>query len=175
MYEFEWKTFPPSEVFNNTVLCANGGRTEALEEYLCIRSLDKATCRVIGFRGSSVFRDVTIWQQLVVVGYGNDVYAYDPAVNSIMSLNLNPQDSFDYFGSFYLSQQGDFLLVATSKALFRFDHNLVLIWKTEALGIDGVLVKRIESSIIHGESEWDPPGGWRPFEVDLLTGRILTH
>lgn len=38
------------------------------------------------------------------------------------------------------------------------------------LGIDGVLVTVIDNGVVGGEAELDPPGGWKPFRVDLETG-----
>lgn len=43
---------------------------------------------------------------------------------------------------------------------------------TEQLGIDGVVVSivDVEKSLVHGQGEWDPPGGWKPFTVRLGDG-----
>jgi hypothetical protein len=29
---------------------------------------------------------------------------------------------------------------------------------------------KVVGTTIEGQGEWDPPGGWRPFRVDLRTG-----
>jgi len=46
-----------------------------------------------------------------------------------------------------------------------------LLWRSDCLGIDGVMVDQVADGIIRGKGEWDPPGGWRPFQVRFATGR----
>jgi len=59
--------------------------------------------------------------------------------------------------------------------LFRINRNGRIAWKTEALGLDGVVVDAIDDKVILGQAEWDPPGGWRPFQVKLESGEILVE
>lgn len=44
-------------------------------------------------------------------------------------------------------------------------------WRSDALGIDGVIVDRISADEIEGQGEWDPPGGWKPFRVSAHSGK----
>jgi hypothetical protein len=43
-------------------------------------------------------------------------------------------------------------------------------WQSDVLGIDGVVVDVSGPDIIRGEGEWDPPRGWKPFELHAATG-----
>jgi hypothetical protein len=74
-----------------------------------------------------------------------------------------------YFGKFYTSER--LLLAATADRLFGFNHAGQLHWVSDCLGIDGVVVERIDAGVVSGYGEWDPPGGWRSFRIDLVTGK----
>jgi hypothetical protein len=45
------------------------------------------------------------------------------------------------------------------------------IWKSECVGIDGVILQEITHSAINGIGEMDPPGGWVPFSLNPSTGK----
>lgn len=72
----------------------------------------------------------------------------------------------------YLYPHAEFLLVATNMRLMCFDRKAQLVWQSREIGIDGVLVSEIKNGVIHGEGEWDPLGGWRPFKVNLESGGL---
>jgi hypothetical protein len=42
----------------------------------------------------------------------------------------------------------------------------------DELGIDGVLVNQIDENFIHGDGEWEPPGGWKPLHLRADSGRF---
>ncbi|CCJ79088.1 hypothetical protein QNZ44_001398 [Enterobacter kobei] len=45
-----------------------------------------------------------------------------------------------------------------------------ILWKSRQCAIDGVIITSIENETVLGLGEWDPPGGWEPFKLDLKTG-----
>ncbi|HEX4382949.1 MAG TPA: hypothetical protein VH083_08370, partial [Myxococcales bacterium] len=73
-----------------------------------------------------------------------------------------------YFGHLYPLE--DKLLVASASRLHCFDQQGIAVWQSADLGLDGVIVDSVDDGVIHGQGEWDPPGGWRPFRVALATG-----
>lgn len=73
-----------------------------------------------------------------------------------------------YFGSFY--PLPDSLLVCSGTRLYRLSPTGELMWTSPELGIDGVIVSEVRDGLILGEGEWDPPGGWLPFQISLATG-----
>ena len=77
-----------------------------------------------------------------------------------------------YFAAFYAGK--DYLLVASGEGLIRLSPRGELMWRATDLGIDGVVVNVIEGSLIRGEGEWDPPGGWRRFVLRLDTGELVS-
>ena len=73
-----------------------------------------------------------------------------------------------YFSEF--TQDTDFLLVASGQGIVRIDPHGNVVWRNDDIGLDGVIVHDISDSIVEGDAEWDPPGGWRPFRISLATG-----
>jgi hypothetical protein len=113
-----------------------------------------------------VHQEVLVWNDLIVIGFGSRVFV----------VNLNPgitktYDQEGYFGSLYpLSER---LLIASAWSLRCLDTSGDLLWLNAELGIDGVIVNHVENGLIYGEGEWDPPGGWRPFVLDLISGQSV--
>lgn len=111
----------------------------------------------------SAFFDAQLWNGMIVIGAGSEVHCVDWITDRIQTYELG-----SYFGQLY--PYSELLLVASAEKLFCFDAAGGLTWTTPDLGIDGVLVHRIDCDVVIGEGEWDPPGGWREFRVDLTTG-----
>jgi hypothetical protein len=111
-----------------------------------------------------VFEAAIVWQGFVVIGYGEKLHLLSLATGQVGSFELG-----SYFGRIYTSER--LLLVATAERLFGFNHAGQLEWVSDCLGIDGVVVERIDAGIASGCGEWDPPGGWRSFRIDLVTGK----
>lgn len=110
------------------------------------------------------FEEVRLWSGLVVIGWGHRVYLVEPRTRAVSALDLG-----GYFGHLYPEQQC--LLVASAERLFRVEPDGSLPWRTDVLGIDGVVVHEVADGVIRGSGEWDPPGGWRPFQVSLSSGQ----
>lgn len=109
------------------------------------------------------FQETIIWKSWAIVGYGNYIHFVSTANGAAKSIELD-----DYFGHLY--PYDDFLLAASGTSLFKISDRADIIWKSPDLGIDGVLVKTISNNVIFGEGEWDPPGGWRSFQISCSTG-----
>jgi hypothetical protein len=109
------------------------------------------------------FQEAIVWRDVVVVGFGGHVHLVWLERRSVVSYAMS-----GYFGHLYpLPEQ---LLVADSQQLWCFDMAGTPMWKSERLGIDGVVVKRVAGDVIEGDGEWDPPGDWRPFTLSLVSG-----
>ena len=115
---------------------------------------------------SFTFQDALVWCGRIFVGFGHRVYVIDPKKQLGSEIFLGP--TCGYFGAFHASQ--DYLLVASGDSLLRLAPEGTVLWKTANLGIDGVVVTSIQNGTIQGESEWDPPGGWKPFVLRLDSG-----
>jgi hypothetical protein len=111
-----------------------------------------------------VFEAAIVWQGFVVIGYGEKLHFLSLGTGQVGSFELG-----SYFGKIYTSER--LLLAATAERIFGFNDAGQLQWVSDCLGIDGVVVERIDAAIVSGCGEWDPPGGWRSFRIDLVTGK----
>jgi hypothetical protein len=136
--------------------------------FIMITDDDRPVLRVDLYAGESPapFKDAIAWGQRVFVGYGNAVYVIDPQRQSSSMIILG-----SYFAAFCAAKEC--LLIASGEGLLRLSPRGEVMWRASELGIDGVLVKVIENSLVKGEGEWDPPGGWRPFVLRLDSGELV--
>ena len=114
------------------------------------------------------FEDAVIWRDNLVVGFGSHVHAVSIVDRSTASIALE-----SYFGHLYPTI--DHLLIASGERLFRMQPDRTILWKSDLLGVDGVVVHDPGFPIIRGEGEWDPPGGWKPFGVRAADGSVTSH
>ena len=63
----------------------------------------------------------------------------------------------------------DRVMVATYCHVFLIDISAGILWKSSQCAIDGVIITSIENDTVPGLGEWDPPGGWESFKLDLKT------
>ncbi len=123
--------------------------------------------------GHSCFQDVRCVGELVYIGYGEQVAVFSPKTGSLVS---HPLDG--YFGHLFTASDldspdlGSSVLVTSASELLRFDSDGQLLWRSSALGVDGVIVHRVEDGEIVGDAEQDPPGGWEPFRLHLDSGAV---
>jgi hypothetical protein len=110
------------------------------------------------------FSEALVWSRFLAIGWGHCLYLVRLGANEVSRLDLGT-----YFG--YAYPEPEFLLVASAERLFRIGLAGGLEWRSDDLGIDGVIVDSITSELIEGQGEWDPPGGWRPFRVSVSSGK----
>lgn len=135
----------------------------------------KARWRVDLFAGvgHSCFQDVRCVGELIYIGYGQQVAVFSPRTGDLASHSLD-----GYFGHLFTasdlesSELGSSVLVASASELLRFDGTGRLLWRKAELGADGVIVQRVQDGQIFGGAEWDPPGGWAPFRLNLASGEV---
>lgn len=126
---------------------------------------------LFGGVGHSCFQDVRCSGEWVYIGYGDQIAVIAAKAGSVVSHSLD-----GYFGHIFTASDldaaelGGSVLVASASELLRFGSSGQLMWYRYGLGLDGVGVNRIEDDVIFGEGEWDPPGGWKPFQLNLDTG-----
>jgi len=114
------------------------------------------------------FQDWVAWQNTVALGWGNRI--------SLVRLDTQTAREFPlgaYFGSMKFVSPERGLLVASAERLFLIHLDGALAWQSDALGLDGVVIREIANGIVSGEGEWDPPGGWKPFQVRLNSGHTV--
>src|SRR5262245_31399466 len=117
---------------------------------------------VYGAEDCYAFEDVIVWREFVVIGFGSRVHMVNYQTQETITFELD-----SYFGHFYPGDE--WLIIASGYRLLRVDPTGSVAWMTDMLGLDGVLVDSMDGNFICGQGEWDPPGGWRPFQVRLDT------
>lgn len=103
------------------------------------------------------------WNRRVVVGFAERVYFLCGIGNGPRCIELQA-----CFGSFFVADNQ--LLVASGQDITSLDECGNIVWQSDQLGIDGVIIQRVAGGTIYGDGEWDPPGGWRPFAISLANG-----
>lgn len=112
------------------------------------------------------FSDALVWREWIAIGFGHRLYLVRLSDRATSSLNLE-----GYFGHMYCGEL--YLLVASGSRLFRLEPDGTVLWKSERLGIDGVVVTDLNNATIKGEGEWDPPEGWKPFTIEAKNGQRI--
>jgi hypothetical protein len=90
------------------------------------------------------FEDVLVWQNNLVIGFGSHIYAVALADRACHTVALQ-----SYYGHFYPTR--DYLLIASGERLFRMDPDRSILWTTDLLAIDGVIVDDAGPPVIRGE------------------------
>jgi len=103
---------------------------------------------------------------LLAIGLQDDLFLFDLAKEQL----IRSQKMSWYFSHLYANKHR--IYAASAWNIICIDQSGVEIWKSPSLGIDGVIVHSFGDGYIDGEGEWDPPGGWRPFRLDIETGRL---
>jgi hypothetical protein len=159
-----WERFEPVRVGNVPI----GLNTPAV--YVLIENDGTPLLRIdlYGDEDCYAFEDVIIWREFVVIGRGSRVYLVNYDTQKAITVDLD-----SYFGHFYSAEE--WLITASGNRLLLVNPTGRVVWRTEELGLDGVIVDAIKGRVIQGQGEWDPPGGWRTFQVSLDSGEKINE
>ncbi len=136
------------------------------DRFVCLREADDLLLRIDVYAQSDeahCFEGAEAWMDFVVIGIGERLYLVHATTRQVIEHRLG-----SYFGHLYPSHSS--LYVTSAEQAFSIGQDGKLLWVSETLGIDGVLIHEINANAIRGEGEWDPPGGWRPFAISSNTG-----
>lgn len=113
------------------------------------------------------FTGACIVDDLLAVGYSGYFYLYDlSAGKCLRTLKVD-----SYFSGLAI-HEGCFY-VAGAGSVYCINKRGETVWQNNNLGVDGVRISHIADNQLRGSGEWDPPGGWREFVLDLTTGRAI--
>ena len=139
----------------------------AADRYVTVADGEKLLLRVDVYSYGPdcfAFEDAIVWRNSVIVGFGSHVHAISLPSRSVATVPLE-----SYFGHLYPA--ADYLLIASGTRLSRMEPDCSILWTSEELAVDGVVVHDPGPPIVRGDGEWDPPGGWQPFSVLAANGR----
>ncbi|WP_347254833.1 hypothetical protein [Leminorella grimontii] len=120
------------------------------------------------------FKEIKVNQSTVAILHGMHVHLFDVETHNVTSISLD-----DYVGNLYSipdvysDELTENFIVTTFEYTFFINIKTGIKWRSEPCAVDGVLIHDIKENIIYGSGEWDPPGGWVPFTLDLNTGRFI--
>lgn len=163
MIDSPWLVFTPITFASSRV------RVSAPDFYVTVCVDDEPTTLIgieVHDEDCRCFNEAIFWSGLVVVGYGERVY-----VASLGGEIKKERHLGSYFGQLYPYEQ--FVLVASAERVLAIGPDGDVLWESEQVGIDGVVVHALESGVISGCGEWDPPGGWRSFRLRAADGKPL--
>lgn len=100
------------------------------------------------------------------IGNGKEVYFVN-----LYTQEMNVLSCDMYFGYFYKNKNK--LYVASNSQLFCFSSNCQLLWESEKIAIDGVIVNEFLSDCIIVSCEIDPPNHWIEYQLSIYTGAVL--
>jgi hypothetical protein len=113
------------------------------------------------------FEAAVEWRGNMVIGFGSHVHIVGISDRQSTTVHLG-----GYFSGLY--PLADCLLVASQDRVWRVDPNQSIRWRSQRVGLDGVVLHPDPASNkVTGDGEWDPPGGWQSFTLDLETGTTL--
>jgi hypothetical protein len=101
---------------------------------------------VYGDEDCYAFEDVIIWREFVVIGFGSRVHMVNCQTQETTTFELD-----SYFGHVYPG--AEWMISASGRRLLFIDPTGSVVWKSEMLGLDGVIVDSIESDLIQGRGE----------------------
>ena len=102
----------------------------------------------------------------LAVGFGHEVYLVPPWPAPPRALRLR-----SYFVS--LHRSADALYVASGEDVTRVDADGTVRWTSPQIAVDGVRVELVTDDLVAGEADEEPPGGWRPFQLDARDGTVV--
>lgn len=113
---------------------------------------------------NQAFNTAYIFMDSLCIGLGEKVYFISIETGKIKEINVSM-----YFGYFY--EHKEYLYVASGQNLYCFDCTCNLIWTSDTIAIDGVLVTNFEHDTMLVSCEMDPPDGWISRHLSLKNGK----
>ncbi|MEE1898483.1 hypothetical protein V1389_09060 [Flavobacterium rakeshii] len=115
----------------------------------------------------SPFKEVIITENLIAVGFQDNFYLYDKIdKTTLLVFPLN-----GYFGGLRFHEQRFY--ICDMESLYCIDKSGELLWQSNSLAVDGLVIKDFTAHRITVQAELDPPGGWKDFILNKETGEII--
>jgi hypothetical protein len=120
---------------------------------------------------SSAFSEFLLNDSHIAIICGDHFHVIDMTTHSFRSHSLGDYVAHIYsIPDVHSDRLHDRVMVTTYCHVFLIEIAGGILWKSIQCAIDGVIITSIENDTVLGLGEWDPPGGWEPFKLDLKTG-----
>jgi hypothetical protein len=153
----------PSNFIGEPVLIS-GNDSLALKKIEYIASDEGIVYEIRYEYKTSCFNDIKILDNKLAVGHHEHFYLFDTNRNALL---LKLKMVF-YFGHIYFN--ANYIYVSDACRIYCISQSGVVLWQTDDLAIDGVVIHDFKDDTIFGVGEYDPPNGWEPFILDIRTG-----
>ena len=158
--------FLPDESRTYTRKVAVGPENGSIE-YLYIDTGDEVILvETSAHYNCSPFKEVILTENILAVGYHDQFHMLE--VTTLRHFVTIPMEF--YFGHLYLYEE--ILYVADACCVHAITEYGKYLWKSAYVGIDGVIVQEVTALAVNGIGEMDPPGGWVPFSLNPVTGKL---
>jgi hypothetical protein len=121
------------------------------------------------------FQEARMIGDKAFIGFGERLFVVDITTEHVVVHKMSgyfcglfDAEELEYVGSEFS------ILASSASELLAFNQDGTLLWKTEGLGFDGVIVHKVSPAGIEGDGEWDPPDGWEPFVLSSRTGERIS-
>lgn len=116
---------------------------------------------------SSTSKQIEAVNKVLIVGHEDYIYLFNTIEQkNILSLKLN-----GYFNQFII--EDNLIYVSDAVGLYCINIDGSVIWANSNLGVDGVIINKLEATTIRISAECDPSNGWKEFVLDKRTGEII--
>ena len=112
------------------------------------------------------FNAECFFQQFFCIGNGDEVCFINLQTKEVKTVLCDL-----YLGYFYVCK--DKLFVASASRLLCFNSDCELLWQTEKLAVDGLLVDQFSEDSISVSCEIDPPDHWIKYRLSIDDGSLL--
>ncbi|PZR21109.1 MAG: hypothetical protein DI539_08935 [Flavobacterium psychrophilum] len=137
-------------------------------EYIVVNEDEKQQVFEIRYEfHTGPFKEILLVDGILAVGFEEFFYLFNTITNELL---LKLKMEF-YFGNLHYHE--NLFYVADACHLFCIMKSGDIIWKSDDLAIDGVIIDKFTKDKIYGKGEHDPPGGWIDFILDKMTGKVL--
>lgn len=124
-----------------------------------------------GWLISSAFSEFLLNNSHIAIICGDHFNVIDMTTHSFRSHSLGDYVAHIYsIPDVHSDRLHDRVMVTTYCHVFLIDIAAGILWKSSQCAVDGVILTSIENDTVLGLGEWDPPGGWELFKLDLKTG-----
>lgn len=142
------------------------------DQYILLSDESRPLLRVDAYGDSELcqpFSHSMVWRGFLVIGWGACVYLIDIVSREVTEC---PLEEHEWYCS-AIHAGDDYLLAASNERLYRLAPDGSLVWCSERVAIDGIIIDSVEAGVIKGQGECDPPDGWRDFAIYLDTGQLI--